>query len=58
MIKSNNIIRNTLKKHNFKQWKLAEILGISETTLVRKLRKELSQDEQEKIIKLIKEYSK
>ena len=55
---SNIDIRNTLKTNNFKHWKLAEILGISETTLVRKLRKELSNEEKERIFKIIKEERK
>ncbi len=38
-----------------KQYELAELLGLSETVLCRKLRKELPKEEKEKIIKLIKE---
>ena len=37
---SNSDIRNLLKAKNIKHWKLADLLGVSETTLVRKLRKE------------------
>ena len=34
-----------LKKNNLKQWQLARLLEISEATLVRKLRFELSAEE-------------
>lgn len=51
---SNSDIRTLLKKHNIKHWKLADLLGVSETTLVRKLRKELSEEEKEKIFNIIK----
>lgn len=57
MNKPNQIIRNSLKEKNVTQWKVAEKLKISEFTLVRKLRKELSQKEREKILNIIQELS-
>ena len=51
---SNSDIRNLLKAKNIKHWKLADLLGVSETTLVRKLRKELSKEEKEEIFNIIK----
>jgi predicted XRE-type DNA-binding protein len=36
-----------------KQWQLAEALGISETHFSRKLRKELPEEEREKILSVI-----
>ena len=48
-------IRDALKKNNLKQWQLARLLEISEATLVRKLRFELSAEEKEKIFSIIKE---
>ena len=48
-------IRNALKDANIKQWELAEMLGIAETTLCVKLRRELPDREQEQIMKLIYE---
>lgn len=54
MKKSNSDIRKSLKDNDMTQWKLAELLGVSEYTLVRKLRHELSIEEKEKMIKLIK----
>lgn len=47
-------IRSTLLEANMKHWQLADLLGISEFTLCRRLRKELSKEEKAKIIKLIK----
>lgn len=54
----NILIRETLKKEGMKQWELAEILNIAETTLCVKLRKELPEEEQVKIIMLIQQHSK
>ena len=51
----NSKIRNALKDANIKQWELAEMLGIAETTLCVKLRRELPDREQEQIMKLIYE---
>lgn len=48
-------IRQQLKKHRVFNYELAELLGITEWTLSRKLRKELPDEEQERIIKLIEE---
>lgn len=51
----NNLeIRQALKKHRMFSYELAEMLGISEWTLSRKLRKELPPEEQQLIIKLIR----
>lgn len=52
---NNKDIRNLLKEKSLYHWQLADYLGISEPTLTRKLRKELSQEEKEKIIKVINE---
>lgn len=58
MIKTNQDIRMSLLENKMTQWKLAEELGISEYTLVRKLRHELSDEEKAKIFSIIKEKSK
>ena len=50
---SNEDIRRLIKDECIKQWQLAERLGISESTLVRKLRRELSTEEKEIIKKEI-----
>ena len=43
---ANNIIREELKQRGVRHWQLAHALGISEQTLVRWLRFELSEDKQ------------
>ena len=50
----NEQIRKALKAAGMKQWQLAELMEISEQTICRKLRKELPQAEQERIIELIR----
>ena len=49
----NETIRKVLRDSGMKQWELAELLGISEFTLSRKLRNELPQEEKERILNLI-----
>lgn len=50
----NNIgVRQALLVAGIKNYELAEMLGISEWTLSRKLRKELPPEEQRRIIELI-----
>ncbi len=55
---ANEKIRNALKKCGMCQWKLAILLGISEQTIYRKLRVELPEEEQQKLIELITEHGK
>ena len=43
-------IRTAYMQAGVKQWQLAEALGLSETHFSRKLRKELPQEEKEKIL--------
>ena len=47
-------IRSAIKQANLKHWEVADLLNISETTVVRKLRKELSNEEKRKIFKVLK----
>jgi hypothetical protein len=50
----NNIkIRTKLSDYRFYQWELAEWLGVSQTTLARRMRVELPDDIQEKILNVI-----
>lgn len=52
----NNIrIRIAMMEHNLKQWQLAKLLSVSESTVNRLLREELPEEEQEKIVGLINE---
>lgn len=55
----NNLkIRNALKKAGIKQWELADLLGCAESTLCIKLRRELPDEEQQRIISIINENAK
>lgn len=55
MMKMNNLeIRKVMFEENMKQWELAELLGITEWTLSRKFRKELPEEEQARIISVIR----
>lgn len=50
---ANELVRNELRKSGLRQWELAGILGISEQTIYRKLRKELPANEQKQLISVI-----
>ena len=54
---SNEIIREELKAKKVRQWELAHALGISEQTMVRKIRFEMSDDEQFKMLTHIEKIS-
>lgn len=53
--KANQEIREALQNKGMKQWELADMLGISEFTLTRWLRKELTEDKKELLLKTINE---
>ena len=55
---ANKIIRDELKTRGVRQWELAAALGISEQTLVRWLRFELSEDRQLDMLMKIEEIAK
>lgn len=55
---NNILIRDTMRAFDVKQWQLAKMLGIGEYTMCRKMREELPKDEQERIVKIIKENRK
>ena len=46
-------VKIKLLEVGMKQWQLARLMGISESQLSRKLRMELPQEEQERIIQII-----
>ena len=50
---NNELIRNALKRAGMKQWELADLLGIDETTLSKKFRYELPAEDQRAIVKRI-----
>ncbi len=47
-------IRIEMTRHGLKQWQVANLLGVSESVFSRMLRKELSEEEKERILKAIK----
>lgn len=49
----NEKIKQYMKDHGVFQWQVAAALGISESTLVKKLRFELSAEDHEKIVSLV-----
>lgn len=50
---ANDAVKRTMQKYDVRQWELALMLGVSENTMYRKMRTELSLDEQKKLIDLI-----
>ena len=53
-IKANQKIREAMKESGFLYWKLADLIGCSNWTLSVKLRHELPEAEQERILQLIR----
>ena len=52
---SNQLIRETASKNGVYLWEVAERVGLADCNFSRKLRRELPQDEQEQIVRLIYE---
>lgn len=52
-MKHNQAIRDSLKKFNVYQYEVADAVGVSEYTLCKHLRKELTVDEEERLLKVI-----
>ena len=50
-------IRRELLERDMKQWKLAEKIGISESKLSKMLRRKLTEEERQSILKAIEELS-
>ena len=53
----NRLIKEALASHNMFQYQLADLLGVNEGTVCRKLRHELPTKEQERIVKIIENAS-
>lgn len=53
----NLYVRNMISDSDLKYWEIAEKLGITDSTFSRKLRKEFSEKEKDKIIEIINELS-
>lgn len=54
----NTEIKSTLKEMGVYQYELAEAMGVSEFTLVKRFRKEQSEEEKQKIIEIINAVAK
>ena len=54
----NQIIREELKRRGLHQWELAKLLSVGESTLTRRLREELSEEETQHILCVIKKGGK
>ena len=54
MIKVNQDVRESITQSGLHQWQVAEILGLSEWTFIRKLRYELDHDKKAKVLQAIK----
>lgn len=52
---ANQDIRKLLKNNRIYLWEVAQLYGCTESTLSKKLRIELSKDDKEKIIDIIKQ---
>lgn len=56
MKKENNDLRTAAKNKGVPLWKIAKAAGISEATMTRKLRTELSKEEKARFLDLIKKF--
>lgn len=54
----NDAIRATAKELGVKLWQIAERVGMNDGNFSRKLRRELPEDEQQRIIQIIHEIAK
>lgn len=52
---NNKKVRLTLMEQGVKYYELADLMGVSEATLGRKLRKEMPEEEQQRLVKLVEE---
>ena len=52
-MKANRDIRDAVEEKGFRLWELAEALGLQDSNLSKKLRRELPEDEKKKIFSII-----
>lgn len=52
---ANKTVREAAKSNGVTLWRLADELKISEPTMTRKLRRELTAEEQERLLRIIEE---
>jgi hypothetical protein len=58
IMRSNERVRNELMLRRVRNWELANRLGINEATLSRRLRTELPEEEQDRLIAIIQDIQK
>lgn len=58
MQKANTELRSELKAANIPYWRIAEVLGVHENTIIRRMRTELSSDDRQAFDKAIAELKK
>ncbi len=54
----NKDIRLAVKETGVKMWQLADKMGIADTTLCRRLRKELPEEQKRRILEIVDELAK
>ena len=57
-MKANMKIREKARNSGVRLWQIADALGMQESLLSKKLRKELPEDEQERILNIIDDLAK
>lgn len=58
MEKHNILIRTACEKHGCPLWFLGDMLGISEASVTRMMRRELPKEEQKRIVQLIETHAR
>ena len=56
--KNNMLVRDCARINNVKMWELADLLGISNSTLMIHMRKEWSLDKQKEVVAIIENYAR
>lgn len=54
----NQALRQAAKAAKVQLWRIAEVLGVSEPTMTRKLRRELPENEKQQMLKIIEQLAK
>ena len=55
MVEKNTEIRQSFKDAGIKHWQVADEMHISEATMVRKLRRELSEEEKTRVLQVVEQ---
>lgn len=55
---ANTEIREMLKTEHIPYWRIADVLGVHENTVIRRLRKELSPDDRKRFLAAIEQVKK